>query len=131
MALRPSNKHLPKLTVSQVLHARNLYFNDNWSLTDIADELEVSRGAIQKAVHGIGKFYGSIEDDIPQDVKDNRKSAKEYRGEVWEARRWAEEDYRRRMAEEDRRMREEMIKSKAEGGMLWECYGHLYKDLQD
>ena len=131
MALRPSRKHIPKLTVSQVLEIRDLYFDKNYSLRELAYNYDVSKGLIQKAVHGIGKYYGSIEDDIPQDVKDNRKSAKEYRGEVWEARRWAEEDHRRRMAEEDRRMREEMIKSKAEGGMLWECYGHLYKDLQD
>ena len=77
MALRPSNKHLPRLTVPQVLEVRNLYFMDNWSLSELAVKYDTSRGLIQKAVNGIGKYYGSIEDDIPQGLKDDHLTSKE------------------------------------------------------
>ena len=129
MALKPTKKHIPKLTVSQVLHARDLYFNDNWSLSDLADEFEVSKGAIQKAVTGIGRFYSSIEDDIPQEVKENRMSIKEIRGTLDDGKIWQEQERLRIRAEEDKRMREEMKKSKAVNGMLWKMYGDYYKDL--
>lgn len=68
MALRPRKR----LTVPQVIKARRMYFRDLDSLTYIADVFNVSRGLAQKAVHGMGKFYGSIEDDITQEEKDNR-----------------------------------------------------------
>ena len=68
MALKPRKR----LTVSQVIQAREMYFRDYDSLSDIADEFDMPKATIQKVVHGIGKFYSSIEDGIPQAEKDNR-----------------------------------------------------------
>ena len=129
MALRPTKKHVPKLTSSQVVEIRKLYFYDNWSLSQLAIKYDASKGLMQKAVSGIGSFYGSIEDDIPQEVKKNRVSIKEIRGTLDDGKIWQEQERLRMRAEEDKRMREEMKKSKAVNGMLWKMYGDYYKDL--
>ena len=68
MALKP----IKRLTVSQVIRAREMYFRDLDSLSYIAHEFDMPKATIQKVVHGIGKFYASIDDGIPQEVKDNR-----------------------------------------------------------
>ena len=78
MALRPARRHIPKLSVPQVLEIRDLYFRENYSLSELAYKYDVSKGLIQKAVHGIGKFYSSIEDDIPEGLKKDHLPSKEY-----------------------------------------------------
>ena len=72
MALKPRKQHIPKLTREQVLQARNLFYRDLHSYKTIAEKFNVHEATAQKAIQGIGAFYSSIEDDIPQAVKDSR-----------------------------------------------------------
>ena len=72
MALKPRKQHVPKLTKEQVLEARKLFFRELYSYKTIAEKYGVHEATAQKAIQGIGAFYSSIEDDIPQGVKDSR-----------------------------------------------------------
>ena len=72
MALRPNKQHIPKLTKEQVLEARKLFYRELFSYKTIAEKYGVHESTAQKAIQGMGAYYSSIEDDIPQAVKDSR-----------------------------------------------------------
>ena len=67
---------MPKLSKERVLEARRLFFRELYSYKTIAEIYNVHESTIQKAVQGIGAYYSSIEDDIPQAVKDSRVPAR-------------------------------------------------------
>ena len=113
MALRPTKKHVPKLTSSQVVEIRKLYFYDNWSLSQLAIKYDASKGLMQKAVSGIGSFYGSIEDDIPQEVKKNRVSIKEIRGTFDDGKHWQKHESKASAARHRREAEEREAKEQA------------------
>lgn len=53
------------------MKARHMFYKEFISYKRIAEMFGVHPNTIQKAVKGMGAFYGSIEDDIPQYVKDS------------------------------------------------------------
>lgn len=79
MALKPKNTG-PALSREQVLQIREMYYGDNRSYRSLAKEYNVTMRVIEKAVKGIGKFYGSIQDDIPDHIKENRVPSREKYG---------------------------------------------------
>ena len=123
MALRPNNTKIPKLTVSQVLQAREMYFLKYYNLNDIVYEfeeqgIEISRGAVQKAVHGMGKFYSSIKDEISQQAKDERLNVKT----IKDAQLWQQQEDARLRKEADRYYEEKRKKLKAENSPWLDYY---------
>ena len=72
MALKPTKKHIPKLPEEDVLEIRRLYFIELKSYNQLAEQYGVARSTIQKAVQGMGAYYSSIEDDIPEYTKNSR-----------------------------------------------------------
>ena len=75
MGLKPNRQHVPKLTKEQVIEARNLYYKELESYKSLAKKYNVSLSTIQKAIQGVGAFYSSIEDSVPEEEKDCRMPA--------------------------------------------------------
>ena len=72
MALKPHKQHVPILTEEQVIKMRKRYYHDGTHLKTLMEEYGISKGTAFNAVKGIGAYYSSIEDGIPQEVKESR-----------------------------------------------------------
>ena len=112
MSLKPSGQN-KLLTVEQVINVRKLFYEKNWSYFDIEDATGIKYSQLRKAIHGRGKFYASIEDGIPQEVKDNRRSIKVIRGTFNDGRQWQKYESESSAARHRREAEEEEAKQKA------------------
>ena len=57
-----------------VIRMRHEYFIEGKTYKEIAEQHGISRSAVSNAVNGKSWFYEQIKDDIPQEIKDERKN---------------------------------------------------------